>query len=64
MMSALETLAEEIRSEIEEAQARQFSGIKDGIAADDFHGHAYNQGVLAGLRVAYDLVVAAKETIS
>ncbi len=59
---ALETLAQELLSEIKEADARQYAGVKDGIAADDFRGHAYNQGVLAGLRVAYDLVISAKET--
>lgn len=52
----LEILAEELRSEIEEAHGRQFSGIHEGIAADDFEGAAYNRGIIAGLTVAADLV--------
>jgi hypothetical protein len=53
---SLEALAADLRSAIRKTEARQFAGVKDGLAHDDFDGHLFNQGVLAGLRTALDAV--------
>jgi hypothetical protein len=54
----LDTLQAELEQELLKAIGRAggYAGVKDGIAADDFLGAAYNDGLIAGLTVAADLV--------
>lgn len=54
----LDTLSAELEQELHQAFGPQgtYAGVRDGIAADDFLGAAYNDGLIAGLTVAAELV--------
>ncbi len=54
----LDTLEAELEQELHEAFGRlgTYAGVKDDIAADDFLGAAYIDGLIAGLTVAANLV--------